>query len=251
MAGRPIRCFPRLLDYKDRMNPEPTFRILLVEDDAKLADMISDFLRPEGFDVTIERRGDTAATRIIEESPDAVILDVNLPGLDGISVCRNVRAQYSGPILVLTARGDEVDEVIGLEVGADDYMTKPVRPRVLLARLRAHLRKSPPAEGSSPKQLQVGTLLIDSGRRTLEVAGTEVELTTAEFELLWLLAENAGIVLSRDDIYLKIHGFRYDGTDRSIDLRVSRLRKKIGDDPNFPRQIKSVRGVGYLLVNDP
>jgi len=232
------------------MNNEPTCRVLLVEDDVRLAMMIRDFLTPEGFEVTIEGRGDAAVARILTESPEAVVLDVNLPGMDGISVCRTVRSKYSGPILILTARGDEVDEIICLEVGADDFMAKPVRPRVLLARLRAHLRKTAVIESQTQQKLKIGPLLIDAGRRTLEVDGTVVDLTTAEFDLLWHLAENTGKVLSREDIYQHIHGFRYDGMDRSIDLRVSRLRKKIGDDPNSPLRIKSIRGVGYLLAND-
>ncbi len=229
---------------------EPRCPVLLVEDDERLALMIRDFLTPEGFEVTVEGRGDTAVTRILNESPEAVILDVNLPGMDGISVCRAVRAAYNGPILILTARGDEVDEIVCLDVGADDFMSKPVRPRVLLARLRAHLRKSAVTEIPLSQKRQIGPLLIDAGRRTLEVDGTAVDLTTAEFDLLWHLAENVGKVLSREDIYQHIHGFRYDGLDRSIDLRISRLRKKIGDDPNCPLRIKSIRGVGYLLAND-
>ena len=232
------------------MNNEPACRILLVEDDVRLALMIKDFLTPEGFEVTIEGRGDAAVARILNESPEAVVLDVNLPGMDGISVCRTVRSKYSGPILILTARGDEVDEIICLEVGADDFMAKPVRPRVLLARIRAHLRKTSVTESQTQQKLKIGPLLIDAGRRTLEVEGAVVDLTTAEFDLLWHLAENTWKVLSREDIYQHIHGFRYDGMDRSIDLRVSRLRKKIGDDPNCPQRIKSIRGVGYLLAND-
>lgn len=233
------------------MNDDNMSRILLVEDDVELASMIRDFLTPEGFAVTVVGRGDEAVERIVDDQPEAVILDVNLPGLDGISVCRTVRSRYSGPILILTARGDEVDEVVGLEVGADDYMSKPVRPRVLLARLRAHLRKAVPVDNTQPTRLEVGPLIMDSGRRTLELAGVAVDLTTAEFELLWLLMSHAGRVLGRDEIYMQIHGFRYDGTDRSIDLRISRLRKKIGDDPEHPERIKSIRGVGYLLANDP
>ncbi len=223
-------------------------RILLVEDDDSLASMVTDFLTPHGFDVSIEGRGDAAVERIKGEQPDAVILDVNLPGLDGFSVCRAVRSDYKGPILILTARGEEIDEVVGLEVGADDYMSKPVRPRALLARLRTHLRKTAPVgEGSPEKRIAIGALVIDASRRTVELGGEPVELTTAEFDLLWLLAENVGQVLSRNDIYQSIHDIEYDGLDRSIDLRVSRLRKKIGDDPNNPQRIKSVRGVGYIL----
>lgn len=228
----------------------PNHRLLLVEDDAPLASMVADFLSPHGFDVSIEGRGDTAARRIIEENPDAVILDINLPGLDGFSVCKAVRRDYRGAIIMLTARGEEVDEVVGLEVGADDYMAKPVRPRALLARLRTHLRRVTPAEQAS-KPISVGSLVVDAARRSVEIDGLTVDLTTAEFDLLNLLARHAGQTLSRDEIYQRIHGMKYDGVDRSIDLRVSRLRKKLGDDPTKPRRIKSVRGVGYMLSVEP
>jgi DNA-binding response OmpR family regulator len=218
----------------------PNHRLLLVEDDAPLASMVADFLSSHGFDVSVEGRGDTAVDRIIAENPDAVILDINLPGLDGFSVCRAVRRDYRGAIIMLTARGEEVDEVVGLEIGADDYMAKPVRPRALLARLRTHLRRVTPAEQAS-KPITVGSLVVDAARRSVEMDGVTVDLTTAEFDLLNLLARHAGQTLSRDDIYQRIHGMKYDGVDRSIDLRVSRLRKKLGDDPAKPRRIKSVR----------
>ena len=227
----------------------PNHRLLLVEDDAPLASMVADFLSPHGFEVSIEPRGDTAVDRIVEEKPDAVILDINLPGLDGFSVCKAVRRDYRGTIIMLTARGEEVDEVVGLELGADDYMAKPVRPRALLARLRAHLRRVTPAEQAS-KPITVGSLVVDAARRSAEIDGVTVDLTTAEFDLLNLLTRHAGQTLSRDDIYQRIHGMKYDGVDRSIDLRVSRLRKKLGDDPAKPRRIKSVRGVGYMLTVD-
>ena len=225
------------------------FQILLVEGDASLASLVADFLTPQGFHVSIEGRGDRAVGRITGEKPDAVILDVNLPGLDGFSVCRAVRPQFAGTILILTARGEEVDEVVGLEVGADDYMSKPVRPRALLARLRAHLRKATPVDSNSPRRrIRVGAMMIDASCRAVELGGDRVELTTAEFDLLWLLSENAGQTLSRNEIYQRIHGIRHDGMDRSIDLRISRLRKKLGDDLGNPRRIKSVRGVGYILT---
>jgi DNA-binding response OmpR family regulator len=234
------------------MGAPTNHRILLVEDDRELAAMIVDFLSPHGFQVATERRGDRAVERIKRENPDAVVLDLNLPGLDGFSVCREVRSDFGGPILILTARGEEIDEVVSLEVGADDYMAKPIRPRALLARLRSHLRRTLPVDSEQPgNRIQVGSLLIDAGRRDVELAGQLVVLTTAEFDLLWLLAKNAGTVLSRNDICLKLHGLKYDGRDRSIDLRVSRLRKKLGDDPNEPRRVKSVRGVGYILSVEP
>lgn len=235
------------------MNEETQcYRILLVEDDASLASMVSDFLTSNGFEVSTEGRGDAAVSRIIDENPDIVILDVNLPGLDGLSVCRQARSSYRGAIIMLTARGEEVDEVLGLEVGADDYMAKPVRPRSLLARLRTHLRRTTPDPVGEPgPPIQVGSLIIDASRRSVELNGVEVDLTTAEFELLHLLAENAGRALSRNDIYQHIHGMKFDGLDRSIDLRISRLRKKVGDDPAKPKRIKSVRGVGYILAVEP
>ena len=228
----------------------PNRCILLVEDDASLASMVVDFLSPQGFDVSIEGRGDRAVERIVREDPEAVVLDVNLPGLDGFSVCRAVRASYRGAIIMLTARGEEVDEVLGLEAGADDYMAKPVRPRALLARLRTHLRRVTPAEQAS-EPMVVGSLVVDAARRSAEIDGEAVDLTTAEFDLLSLLAKHAGRTLSRNELYEEIHGMKYDGMDRSIDLRISRLRKKLGDDSAKPHRIKSVRGVGYMLSMEP
>ena len=224
-------------------------KILLVEDDAELARMVAEFLHTNQFDVLIEGRGDTAAQRILDEQPEAVILDVNLPGLDGFSVCKQIRERYRGAIIMLTARGEDVDEVLGLEAGADDYMAKPVRPRVLLARLKTHLRRVSPMDAAS-KPIVVGTMVVDPARRGVEIDGASVDVTTAEFDLLRLLAQHAGKTLSRNEIYQEIHGMPYDGMDRSIDLRISRLRKKIGDDPSRPQRIKSVRGVGYMLAVD-
>lgn len=223
-------------------------RILLVEDDRELATMVADYLAPHGFVVSIEGRGDRVVERVRAESYDVVILDVNLPGMDGLTVCRMVRPTFKGPIMILTARGDEVDEVVGLEVGADDYLAKPVRPRVLLARVRAQLRKTAtPGSAPSGNRIAIGALLVDAGRRTVEMNGQEVKLTSAEFDLLWLLAEHVGQVVTRGNLHQRIHGVVYDGLDRSIDLRISRLRKKLGDDPDDPQRIKSVRGMGYLL----
>lgn len=221
-------------------------QILIVEDDAELASMVADFLIAEGFEASIEGRGDNAVSRIINENPDAVVLDVGLPGKSGFEICQAVRDQYAGAILMLTARGDEVDEVIGLQVGADDYMSKPVRPRALLARLKSHLKKQSTQQDTS-KPIDVGSLRIDPSRRMVTLGEKELELTTAEFDLLRLLAEQAGRVLSRSEIYPRLYGLKYDGLDRSLDLRISRLRKKLGDDPARPERVKSVRGVGYML----
>lgn len=234
-------------------------KILVVEDDVKLAGLVQEFLGANGFSVTHEPRGDRAPARIISEQPDLVVLDLMLPGLDGLSICKEVRPRYSGGILMLTARGEEVDEVVGLEVGADDYMAKPVKPRLLLARINTLLRRVPPGEAAPDagelrddpgQRIALGQLIVDAGRRTVTVGDQPADLTTAEFDLLWLLAQNAGQILSRERIYAELRGIAYDGLDRSIDLRIARLRKKLGDDGKQPRLIKSIRGTGYLLVSD-
>ncbi len=234
-------------------------RILIVEDDHKLAQLIQEFLRKEGFEVAIESRGDRAPERILRENPALVLLDLMLPGLDGLSICREVRPRYDGAIIMLTARGEEVDEVVGLELGADDYVIKPVRPRALLARINTLLRRpsvSPTSDEAAgavatPQRLQVGALMVDAANRTVHLGEEAVELTTAEFDLLWFLAQHAGQVVSRELIYAELRGIDYDGLDRSIDLRIARLRRKLGDTGKQPQRIKSVRGAGYLLATAP
>lgn len=226
-----------------------THRVLLVEDDLPLAEMVRDFLSGEDYEVLIESNGRQAAERIVSESFDAVVLDIGLPGMDGFDICRSVRPHFTGPIIVLTARGDEMDEVIALEVGADDFVRKPVRPRALLARLRSHLRRfDAPASSEQRQDIVVGDLQIDEGCRSVRLQGESIELSTAEFDLLVYLARRAGQVVPRKEIYLELLEIPYDGLDRSIDLRVSRLRRKLGDDPVTPERIKSIRGVGYLLA---
>lgn len=225
-------------------------RVLVVEDDPKLARLVAEFLTTNGFEVTVEERGDRAVERIRNEAPDAVVLDLMLPGKDGLSVCREVRQDYRGAVLMLTARGDDLDEIVGLEVGADDYMAKPVRPRVLLARLKSLLRRTgAPPEGE--RRVVLGALVLDASNRTATYRGEALDLTTAEFELLWYLGNHAGDVVEREQLYIDVRGVAWDGVDRSIDLRVSRLRKKLGDTEKPPQLLKSVRGTGYLLVRDP
>ncbi|MAT68187.1 MAG: DNA-binding response regulator [Planctomycetaceae bacterium] len=214
--------------------------------------MIADYLSPHGYAVRIESQGDRAVEIILATKPDLVILDVNLPGRDGFEVCRVVRPGYAGPILILTARAEEVDEVVGLEIGADDYLSKPVRPRVLLARIRAHLRKAAPdGVNLAETRLVIGELEIDAACRMVVLEGCEINLTTAEFDLLWMLAQHAGQPLSRKVLNESLHEPPHDGLDRTIDLRVSRLRRKLLDDSASPRRIKSIRGVGYMLSADP
>lgn len=225
--------------------------VLLVEDDGELAEIIRDYLTENGFSVSTESRGDRASERIVNEAPDLVVLDVNLPGMDGFSVCKAVRRRYHGAIVMLTARIEEIDEVLGLEFGADDYLTKPVRPRVLLARLRAHLRKAPTQGLETDGSIQAGGLEIFPSRRHVELRGVEIELTSAEFDLLSYLAQRAGRTVSRSELYENLHSEIYDPQDRSIDLRISRLRRKLGDNQTNPTRIKSVRGTGYLLSIEP
>lgn len=228
------------------------WKILIVEDDQRLAELTREYLEGNGFAVSIEADGARAVERIVGEQPDLVVLDLMLPGLDGLSVCREVRGRYDGPILMLTARADDMDQVLGLEMGADDYVCKPVRPRVLLARVRALLRRretnDAPAVAADGKRLTFGPLTIDSALREAWLRGDGIELTSAEFDLLWLLTSNAGRTLSRDEIFGELRGIEYDGQDRSIDVRISRIRPKIGDDPEHPRLIKTIRGKGYLFV---
>ncbi len=226
-------------------------RILIVEDDERLATLTQDYLRRNGLDVAIETDGTRAIRRIISEQPDLVLLDVMLPGSDGLTVCREVRPHYSQPILMLTARTEDMDQVLGLEMGADDYVAKPAQPRVLLARIRALLRRSESTPvHESPQRLEFGELVIDNGGRSVMLGGRLVDFTSAEYDLLWLLASNAGRILSREDIFERLRGIEYDGQDRSIDVRISRIRPKIGDDPENPKRIKTVRSKGYLFVKD-
>jgi DNA-binding response OmpR family regulator len=228
-------------------------RILLVEDDAPLAALISDYLGQHGFQVEIESRGDMAPRRIVERRPDLVILDVMLPGTNGMDICRQVRPHFANPILMLTARADDFDQVVGLELGADDYVKKPVQPRVLLARVRALLRRTEALASSDPDEpveLAFGALQVSRASRRVVLDNVPVELTTAQFELLWLMARNAGKILSRETLFSSLRGTDYDGLDRSIDIAMSRLRQKLGDSGNPPARIKTVRGQGYLFVAD-
>lgn len=222
-------------------------RILLVEDDVKLAGLIKEFLGNQGFEVTVEYRGDAAVERILQENPDATILDIMLPGLDGLSICTRVRPRYQRPILILTARGGESDELAGFENGADDYLAKPVRPQILLARIKTLLKRFQYHQETS-RYLKCGSLTIDVIGRRVHIDGKSIDLTTSEYQLLYLFMQNAGTVLTRDQISLAMHGYEWDGQDRSVDLGISRLRKKLGDDVKNPQWIKSVRSQGYLLA---
>ncbi|MBO1540011.1 response regulator [Pseudomonas sp. OA65] len=229
---------------------QEAWQVLIVEDDQRLAELTREYLESNGLHVAIEGDGAVAAARIIAEQPDLVVLDLMLPGEDGMSICRKVREHYDGPILMLTARTDDTDQIQGLDLGADDYVCKPVRPRLLLARIQALLRRSEPEPSTAqkPRRLQFGPLVVDDALREAWLQGNGIELTSAEFDLLWLLVSNAGRILSREEIFTALRGIGYDGQDRSIDVRISRIRPKIGDDPDHPRLIKTIRSKGYLFV---
>jgi DNA-binding response OmpR family regulator len=233
-------------------------RILVVEDDRHLSGLIRDYLQQQGYQAAVERRGDRAVQRALHEQPDLVVLDLMLPGKDGLTVLQQIRANFGGVVLIMTAREDDIDQVAGLEMGADDYVKKPVEPRVLLARIRALLRRfyrDPAAPRQEPsadpfQELVFGCLAISRTAHRVTLGDQAVELTTGEFELLWLLASNAGAVLDRDTIFKVLRGLDYNGSDRSVDVSVSRLRKKLEDDSACPRRIKTIWGKGYLFVKD-
>lgn len=229
--------------------------IFLVEDDAELASLISEFLRRYNLDVVTISNGAEAVDKIIEMQPDLVILDIMLPGMNGMEVCKDIRSRYSGYILMQTALEDDVDQMMGLEIGADDYVVKKVRPHLLLSRINALLRRSQRHDTAYQSTddaglLRWGPLTISMSNRKVELNQVPVDLTTAEFELLTLLAQSIGNTVNRHEIVQKIRGFEYDGLDRSIDRRVSRLRKKLQLD-NGEDLIKTVRGVGYQLCIYP
>ncbi len=229
--------------------------VFLVEDDLELAELVKDYLTLQGFQVTVEHRGDTALERIIQHKPDLVILDIMLPGKNGLDICRELRGQTDVPVIMLTARTDEIDQIVGLEVGADDYICKPVQPRLLLARVNALLRRiTSPAESSSKEaergEFRFGTLSIHKIKQEVFLGDEAIELTTNELELLCLFASKADQVLSRDDLLNNLRGFGYDGLDRTVDMLVSRLRKKLKDASSKPQKIKTVWKKGYLFVSD-
>jgi two-component system, OmpR family, phosphate regulon response regulator OmpR len=223
-------------------------RVLVVEDDCRLAEMLSEYLGQAGFRITVAAAG-AAALRLTAEAPyDAVVLDLMLPDMDGLDVCREIRTRSDTPVLMLTARGDAIDRIIGLELGADDYLPKPFEPRELLARLRAVLRRRFPASAAAHALLHFGRLDIDAAARAVLLDGVRRELTSHQFDLLLVLAENAGRVLSREALMDKVKGEQLEAFDRSIDVHVSRIRAAIEDDPKKPRRVITVRGAGYVFA---
>jgi len=227
--------------------PKPL--VLVVEDDRSLANWISDFLIENNFQVAVANRGDKAIELVKLDNPDLVILDINLPKKDGFAVCQEIRQFYNKPVLMLTARGAERDEVQGLEMGANDYMVKPVRPNALLARINILLGLNTALAEEKHIQLY-GEFKIDLESRSAWISGNRLELSTNDFNILWLLVRNAGRVLSREYILNELRNLEYDGFNRSIDVAISRIRKKLGDDSSMPTKLKTVWGKGYMFVAD-
>jgi len=223
-----------------------TDRILLIEDDTRLAGMIADYLGQAGFAVTRAGHGRAGLELLARDGFDALILDLMLPDMDGLDVCRQLRAHADTPILMLTARGDAMDRVIGLEMGADDYLPKPFEPRELLARLKAVLRRGKAAARADV--LRFGRLEIDRAARAVRLDGEARQLTSAQYALLLALAEHPGRVLSRDQLMDLVKGEPLEAFDRSIDVHISRIRAAIEDDAKAPRRIITVRGAGYVFA---
>ncbi len=221
-------------------------RVLIVDDDAKLNALLADYLAGFGFTVETVQHPDEGLRRLRHEPPDLVILDVMLPGADGFAVCRRIRETSAVPIIMLTARGEVADRVVGLEMGADDYLPKPFEPRELVARAQAVLRRGRPA--APGERLAAGTLEVDPEARTARLAGRTLDLTTAEFDLLLVLMRHRGRVLARERIMNEMRGMDWEAFDRSVDVLVSRLRQKLDDPPRRPEWIRTVRGVGYAFI---
>jgi DNA-binding response OmpR family regulator len=225
-------------------------RVVLVEDDTRLARLTGQYLESHRIEVTLVARGDLAVAEVLRVRPDAVLLDLMLPGTDGYEVCRQLRQHLDVPIIMLTARTEEGDRVRGLEGGADDYVAKPFSSRELLARIRANVRRVRGKVGPPRERLVVGELVVDAASRTALLGEQRLPLTSQEFQLLRVLAERAGHVLSREQLLDLVHGTSEVSFDRSIDVHVSRLRHKLESDPRRPRFLKTIRGVGYMLARE-
>lgn len=224
--------------------------VVYIEDDDKLARLTAKYLESHGVRVTLAAEPREGIASVLRQKPDVVLLDLMLPQMDGLEVCRQLRARVDTPILMVTARGEEADRVMGLEGGADDYIAKPFSSRELLARIRAHARRARGNAGPPQGLVRAGALEIDPASRRASLRGADLGLTTYEFDLLRVLAERAGRVLTREQLVDLVRGSADEAFDRSIDVHVSHLRKKLGDDPRSPRFLKTVRGIGYLLATD-
>lgn len=226
----------------------PEIRIVYIEDDDRLARLTTQYLASHRVEVHLVTRGDQAVAEVLRVRPEVVLLDLMLPGVDGLEVCRQIRTRLDVPIIMVTARTEEADRVLGLEGGADDYVAKPFQSRELLARIRAQARRARGEAGPRADRVVIGRLVVDAGAMQATLDGKPIALTTIEFSLLRELAQRAGRVLAREQLLQLLHGSAEEAFDRSIDVLVSRVRAKIEDDPRNPRLLKTVRGVGYMLT---
>ena len=262
-GGRPVRAVSTAGTASAQMRaPEPpllpttsysiamTERILMIEDDVDLASMLGEYLRGAGVQVDAVHDAASGLAALSRAKPDAVILDVMLPDLDGFEVCRRIRASSDVPVIMLTARGDDADRIVGLELGADDYLPKPFNPRELLARIRAVLRRSARAASSVRRVMRFGRLEIDADSRQVTLGDDPCHLTGYQFDVLHVLASNAGRVMSREQLMDRLRGESLEAFDRSIDVHVSRIRAAVEDDPHNPRRIITVRGAGYVFASE-
>jgi two-component system phosphate regulon response regulator OmpR len=224
-----------------------TETILLIEDDESLSAMLAEYLGSKGLEVRTARDGEEGLVALGRSPCDVVVLDVMLPGFDGFEVLRRLRRQNDVPVLMLTARGEDTDRIVGLELGADDYLAKPFNPRELLARLRALIRRQQRAVTGPRRSLRFGALTIDRERRLVRLSGVEKELTSYQFDLLLALAENAGRVMTRDALMKRLRGVELEPYDRSLDVHISRIRAAVEEDPKHPHRILTIRSVGYLF----
>ncbi len=229
------------------MPAQKTQSVLIVEDETSIASFVSLYLKNAGYDVRAVTTGSAALTHVAAETPALIILDLMLPDIDGIEICRRVRKTSDVPILMLTARDEDVDKIIGLEVGADDYLTKPFNPRELVARVKSILRRSTPDRREvASAQIQHGDLVVDAGRREVKVADEEIKLAPKEFDLLWELLDHRGLVLTRDQLLERVWGYTFAGDTRTVDVHVRQLRRKLGE----ASPIVTVWGVGYKVGPD-
>jgi DNA-binding response OmpR family regulator len=223
--------------------------ILVVDDEKKIVRLVSDYLQAAGFRVVTAHDGKMALAQFRYERPDLVVLDLNLPSMDGLDVARAIRQERNTPIIMLTARVEEIDRILGLELGADDYVSKPFSPRELVARVRAVLRRASNDEPAAAS-IRAGDLVIDPDKRTVTRDGKTIDLTTTEFDLLYILAHTPGRVFSRMELLDRVQGMSFEGYERTIDVHIKNLRKKIEPDPRRPRYILTVYGAGYRFAED-
>ena len=230
------------------MNIQNVPTIILVEDDLRLSELVSRYLQSNGFHVTVADLDAQVVEQVQRAMPDLVILDLGLPGQDGFSICRQLRPAYPNPILILTARNSDIDHVLGLELGADDYVIKPVEPRVLLARIKALLRRGTTHAEAEQRIWRFGKLIINTSARSVSLGGQAIALSTNEFDLLVYMAAHVGEIQSRETLFRHLYRRDYDGADRILDIRISHLRRKLGDEADSSERIKTIWGQGYLFV---